>query len=128
MSEQNQNQNPCPANTAPSSGPMNRVIDFRVPLHWLAGVAFASLWFAFNLDRGVTQMTKDYGQLLNNLTALSAKFESLEANLNAASSDQALLKFRVENLEAELRAIREMPGLRASQTSAHTHTHQGDRK
>ena len=63
MSEQNQNQNPCPANTAPSSGPMNRVIDFRVPLHWLAGVAFASLWFAFNLDRGVTQMTKDYGQL-----------------------------------------------------------------
>lgn len=115
MSEQN--QNPC--NHTPPNAPISRVIDFRVPLPWLAGVAFAGLAFAFNLDKNVSQITKEYALLQSNITALSAKFESLERSMNASTSDLALLRFRLENVEEAMRNLKDHPQLRTPAQDNH---------
>lgn len=111
MTDPNQAPNNCPP-----VPPLARIVDLRIPLPWLVMTMLAGLLFAFNLDRNVAQISKDYGQLQNNLATLNAKLESLERGMSASTSDLALQKFRLENLEAEMRALRELPALR---TPAH---------
>lgn len=75
---------------------ITRVIDMKLPLTWLLGVAFA---FA----AAFASMYFKLGQLGEDMTELKI---SVKAGNNAASTTSgeiAILKYRVENLEADKR-------------------------
>lgn len=75
---------------------VTRVIDFRIPLPWLlsglvvVGWALVSMWFMVN------QLVRDVGDLQITVKAGNS-------HATTVSGDIALLRYRVENLEADKR-------------------------
>ena len=74
-----------------------RLIEMKLPLPWLLGTALAivmaSAYMAFSVDR----MREDMSELKGSLKAWNERVSSIAA-------DMALLRFRVETLEADKRA------------------------
>lgn len=75
---------------------VTRVIDFRIPLPWLlsglvvVGWALVSMWFMVN------QLVRDVGDLQITVKAGNSQATTI-------SGEIALLRYRVENLEADKR-------------------------
>ena len=95
MSEQNEHED----------GPLrvSRVIDFRVPLPYLLS-AFAALAFTLiSMYFSLNQLVRDVGDLQITVKAGNSQAVTL-------AGEQALLRFRLENVEGALRDIRKEGG------------------
>jgi hypothetical protein len=74
---------------------ITRLIDFKIPLHWLlvtmAGLAWAlvSMWFSLN-------------QLVGLVSDLQVDVKAGNGSTNVISSELALIKFRTSNNETEI--------------------------
>jgi hypothetical protein len=74
---------------------ITRLIDFKIPLHWLlvtmAGLAWAliSMWFSLN-------------QLVGLVSDLQVDVKSGNGSTNVISSELALIKFRTSSNETEI--------------------------
>lgn len=92
MSEQNEHDD----------GPIrvSRVIDFRVPLPYLLS-AFGALAFTLiSMYFSLNQLVRDVGDLQITVKAGNSQSVTL-------AGEQALLRFRLENVEGALREIRQ---------------------
>lgn len=75
---------------------VTRVIDFRIPLPWLlsglivVGWALVSMWFSLN-------------QLVRDVADLQITVKAGNTQAVTVAGEIALLRFRVENLEADKR-------------------------
>lgn len=76
--------------------PTQRVIDFRIPLPWLLGVAGVVGWGLVSMWFMVNQLTRDVSELQITVKAGNGQAVTVAGEL-------ALLRFRVENLESERR-------------------------
>ena len=82
---------------------VTRVIDFRIPLPWLlsglivVGWALVSMWFSLN------QLVRDVADLQITVKAGNGQAVTIAGEI-------ALLRYRVENLEADKRGPRQPMG------------------
>ena len=86
-------------------GPLrvSRVIDFRVPLPYLLS-AFAALAFTLiSMYFSLNQLVRDVGDLQITVKAGNSQSVTL-------AGDQALLRFRIENIEGTLREMHKEGG------------------
>ncbi|MDO5288549.1 MAG: hypothetical protein Q4F13_02800 [Pseudomonadota bacterium] len=77
---------------------VSRVIDFRVPLPWLAGAAVSLAAFMFNLHADVRQLLRD-----SNKT--QSVVESTDSKLSTITAEIALLKLRMDTVENGLKVL-----------------------
>lgn len=83
-----------------ASDRVTRIIDMRIPLPYLlsgfGALAFTliSMWFSLN-------------QLLRDVADLQATVKAGNAQTVTLAGEQALLRFRMENLESEMRVMRQ---------------------
>lgn len=76
---------------------LSKVIDFRLPLTWLLGIAgmvaaaFVSMYFQL-------------GQLREDMTDLKISVKAGNSQAGTVQGELAILRFRVETLEADKRA------------------------
>ena len=76
---------------------VSRVIDFRIPLPWLLGVMGVVGWGLVSMWFMVNQLTKDVSDLQITVKAGNGQAVTVAGEL-------ALLRYRVENIEADRRA------------------------
>lgn len=76
---------------------VSRVIDLRIPLPWLLGVAGVVGWGLVSMWFMVNQLTKDVSDLQITVKAGNGQAVTVAGEL-------ALLRYRVENIEADRRA------------------------
>ena len=94
MSEQNEQDGPLR---------VSRVIDFRVPLPYLLS-AFAALAFTLiSMYFSLNQLVRDVGEL--QIVVKTGNTQSV-----TLAGDQALLRFRIENIEGTLREMHKEEG------------------
>ena len=94
MSEQNEQDGPLR---------VSRVIDFRVPLPYLLS-AFAALAFTLiSMYFSLNQLVRDVGEL--QIVVKTGNTQSV-----TLAGDQALLRFRIENIEGTLREMHKEGG------------------
>lgn len=79
-------------------GKPTRIIDMKIPLPWLIAVAAAIVSAFVSVTFSVDRMRED-------MTELKVTHKALLAQFSSVAGDVALLKFRVETLEADKRAI-----------------------
>jgi hypothetical protein len=85
--------------TQPGDLPRIKVIDMKLPLHWLLGVvfaafaAFASIYF-------------QVGKLGEDMTDLKIAVKAGNGQAATIQGELAILKFRIENLEYDKKAAR----------------------
>ncbi|WP_431276289.1 hypothetical protein ACQ858_08550 [Variovorax ureilyticus] len=87
-----------PPDTQPGDLPrVSRIIDMKLPLQWLLGVAgliaaaFVSTYY-------------QVGQMREDMAELKATVKAGNAQQGAVQSEIAILRYRVENLEADKKA------------------------
>lgn len=76
---------------------VSRVIDLRIPLPWLLGVAGVVGWGLVSMWFMVNQLTRDVSDLQITVKAGNGQAVTVAGEL-------ALLRYRVENIEADRRA------------------------
>lgn len=76
---------------------VSRVIDFRIPLPWLLGVMGVVGWGLVSMWFMVNQLTRDVSDLQITVKAGNGQAVTVAGEL-------ALLRYRVENIEADRRA------------------------
>ncbi|WP_295525644.1 hypothetical protein [uncultured Pseudacidovorax sp.] len=76
---------------------ITRVVDFRLPLPWLLVVAFAIVSGGFGMYYKLDRLMEDVGDLKISMKAGNSSTAMIQGELS-------ILKFRIENLEAERRA------------------------
>ena len=83
-------------NAPPDAATLMRMIDFRIPLPWLLGgfIAASSILIA---------MYFQLQQVTENLVALQIEVKAGNSSFATLAGEVALIKFRVEGLEAERR-------------------------
>lgn len=83
----------------PYEPPIQKMIDFRIPLPWLIG-GFVSIAFTLvSMYFSVNQLVRDMGEL--QITVKAGNSQSI-----TLAGEQALLRFRLENLEGEIRTLK----------------------
>lgn len=75
-----------------------RIIDMKLPLQWLLGVAFA-------IACSFATMYFKLGQLGEDMTELKISVKAGNGTAATIQGELAILKFRIENLEHEKRAV-----------------------
>ncbi len=80
----------------PNAGRITRVIDFRIPLPWLLGIASGIGWALVSMWFMVNQLVRDVSDL--QITVKAGNSQAV-----TVAGEMALLRFRVENLEAQQR-------------------------
>lgn len=75
---------------------VSRVIDLRIPLPWLLGVAGVVGWGLVSMWFMVNQLTRDVSDLQITVKAGNGQAVTVAGEL-------ALLRYRVENIEADRR-------------------------
>lgn len=75
---------------------LSRVIDLKLPLTWLLGVAFA-------VAAAFASMYFKLGQLGEDMTDLKISVKSGNSQATTIQGELAIMKFRIENLEADKR-------------------------
>lgn len=75
---------------------VSRVIDFRIPLPWLLGVMGVVGWGLVSMWFMVNQLTRDVSDLQITVKAGNGQAVTVAGEL-------ALLRYRVENIEADRR-------------------------
>ena len=96
---------PMPATSEPHVPPVTRVIDFRIPLPYLISGFCALAFTLVSMYFSMNQLLRDVGDL--QITVKAGNTQSV-----TLAGEQALLRFRLENLEGEIRQIKksgEMP-------------------
>lgn len=78
---------------------VSRVIDLKLPLNWLLTVAFS-------LALLIGGMYFKLGQLGEDMTDLKISVKAGNGQAATIQGELAILKFRIENLEAEKRAAK----------------------
>lgn len=78
---------------------LSKVIDLKLPLNWLLTVAFS-------LALLIGGMYFKLGQLGEDMTDLKISVKAGNGQAATIQGELAILKFRIENLEAEKRAAR----------------------
>lgn len=76
-----------------SDARITRVIDFRIPLPWLLGICMAVGWALVSMWFSVNQLVRDVADL-----QITVKAGNTQAT--TVAGEIALLRFRIENLEA----------------------------
>ena len=79
-----------------------RVIDLRIPLPWLLGVSGIVAWALVSTYFSVNQLVRDVSDMQITLKAGNAQVSTLTGEI-------ALVKFRLENLEAQNRVGPQVP-------------------
>lgn len=88
------------SDTQPGDLPrISKVIDFRFPLTWLLGVAFM-------VAGSFVTMYFQLGQLREDMTDLKITVKSGNSQAATLQGEIAILKFRVETIEADRKASR----------------------
>ena len=72
--------------------PLTRVVDMKMPLHWLLGVAGAVGW-------ALVSMYFSVGQLVTQMTELQIAVKSGNNSVTAVAGELALQKFRLQSVE-----------------------------
>lgn len=80
---------------------LTRVIDFRIPLPYLLTGIGALVVFLFTLHTDVRQLLRD-------VSKMQATAEAGNAQLNSITSEQSLQRYRLDNLESDVRAIKKV--------------------
>ena len=75
---------------------VTRVIDFRIPLPWLLGILIT-------LGGGLVTMYFDVKQLVRDVGDLQITVKAGNSQATTIAGEIALLRYRVENLEADKR-------------------------
>ena len=75
---------------------VTRVIDFRIPLPWLLSGGIVVGWALVSMYFSINQLLRDVGELQITVKAGNSQATTI-------AGDIALLRFRIENLEAEKR-------------------------
>ena len=92
-----------PNTSQPYEPPITRIIDFRIPLPYLLsgffGLAFTLVSMYFSLN----QLLREVGDLQITVKAGNAQSVTL-------AGEQALLRFRMENIEGDMRQIKKQAG------------------
>ena len=81
---------------------VTRVIDFRIPLPWMLGGLVTIAWGLVSMWFMVNQLVRDVADLQITVKAGNNQAVTLAGEL-------ALLRFRIENLEADRRGAAAMP-------------------
>ena len=90
-----------PPKNEPPEERVIRVIDFRIPLPWLLGVAGAVGWTLVSMYFSV-------GQLVKTVDDLQITVKSGNTSVSVLASEVGLLKFRMGTTEDDLKRINEM--------------------
>ena len=78
---------------------VTRVIDMKLPLHWLLGLAFGAFAAFASIYFQVGKLGEDMTDLKITVKAGNGQAATIQGEL-------AILKFRIENIEADKRAAR----------------------
>lgn len=92
----------------PKGMKLARVIDFRVPLHWLLSSAACLLWVLIGMYFALGSVTRELAEI-----KLALKVNDV-ASVTAAG-DLALLKYRLAAIESELSGLKAAQQQRAQQ-------------
>lgn len=74
-----------------------RMVDFRIPLPWLLGGFAVALWAAVNMYFQLQRVTES-------LVLVQIEVKSGNTSVSTLAGEVALLKYRVEGIEADRRA------------------------
>ena len=80
---------------------ISRVIDFRIPLPWLLSGLIVVLWALISMYFALNQLVREMGDLQITVKAGNTSSATL-------SGEQVLLRFRLENVESEMRVLRDI--------------------
>lgn len=75
---------------------LTRMVDMRMPMHWMLGVAGGVGWALVSMYFAV-------GQLVTQMTELQIAVKSGNGSVTAIAGKQALIEFRMENVENTLK-------------------------
>lgn len=76
----------------------SRIIDMKLPLSWLVGSAVAIVMAFAYVSFAVDRMRED-------MTEVKATLKAWNDRISSTTAEVALLRFRVETLEADKRAL-----------------------
>jgi hypothetical protein len=85
---------------------LSKVIDLKLPLTWLLGVAAMIIGGGFGLYHQVGSQGEVLKELKDQLKDLKITVNTGNSQAATIQGEIAILKFRIENLEAEKRAAR----------------------
>ena len=71
---------------------ISRVIDFRIPLPWLLSGLIVVLWALISMYFALNQLVREVGDLQITVKSGNTQYATL-------AGEQALLRFRLENVE-----------------------------
>ena len=81
-----------------------RVIDMKLPLTWLLGVAFAIVAGGFGLYHQIGSQSETLKDMKDQLKELKITVNAGNGTTATIQGELAILKFRVENLESDKRS------------------------
>lgn len=87
---------------------VSRIVDVRIPLWGLIGAFAAAAYFIIGTWFTSNQTAKDVSELQITVKAGNQQVTTL-------AGEQALLRFRMENIEGEIRAIKAQAALASTQ-------------
>lgn len=90
---------PMPNTSVPYEPPVSRVIDFRIPLPYLISGFCALAFTLVSMYFSLNQLLREVGDLQVTVKAGNTQSVTL-------AGEQALLRFRMENIEGEIRQIK----------------------
>ena len=90
---------PMPTTSEPYVPPVSRVIDFRIPLPYLISGFCALAFTLVSMYFSLNQLLREVGDLQVTVKAGNTQSVTL-------AGEQALLRFRMENIEGEIRQIK----------------------
>lgn len=82
----------------PEAVALMRMVDFRIPLPWLIGGFGVALWAAISMYFELKQVSQTLAQVQIEVKAGNSSYAAL-------AGEVALLKFRLDGLEADRRAV-----------------------
>ncbi|MGJ7500062.1 hypothetical protein ACSFBF_06855 [Variovorax sp. ZT5P49] len=85
---------------------MSRVIDLKLPLTWLLGVAFAIVAGGFGLYHQIGSQGETLKDMKDQIKDLKITVNAGNSQAMTLAGEIAILKFRIENLESDRKAMR----------------------
>jgi hypothetical protein len=90
--------------TQPDEPRLSKVIDLKLPLTWLLGVAAMIIVGGFGLYHQVGSQGETLKELKDQLKDLKITVNAGNSQAATIQGEMAILRFRVENLEADKRS------------------------
>jgi len=83
---------------------LSKIVEMKLPLTWLLGVAFMIVAGGFGLYQQVGSQGETLRELKDQLKDLKITVNSGNSQAATIQGEIAILKFRIENIEADRRA------------------------